>query len=156
MFHRRRELLEKLLRPISPSLDDNAELISLHIAIGCHCKRVPLKLGNARHANKQDTCGIVIQSCDAKLHACMLNSEKKKRKKMLYIYIYIYIYMYVCMYVCKLLIVSVLPGLLEKLSSRVSQGKRRAESNLALSLDCRNLKNRSTRNRKMPGRIIQK
>jgi hypothetical protein len=80
MFHRRRELLEKLLRPISPTLDDNAELICLHIAVGCHCKRVPLKLGNAWHVNKHDTCGIVIQSCDTKLHACM-HVKFKKRKK---------------------------------------------------------------------------
>ncbi|CAK7338848.1 unnamed protein product [Dovyalis caffra] len=48
-----------------------------------------------------------------------------------------------------------LPGLLEKVSSILPQGKRRADSNLARRCDCKNLRYRSMMKRKIPGNIMQ-
>jgi hypothetical protein len=68
VIHRRRKFMVKLLRPPSFPFDDNAELIWLHITIRSNCKRVPLKLGNARHVYKQHACWIISQSWETKLH----------------------------------------------------------------------------------------
>lgn len=48
-----------------------------------------------------------------------------------------------------------LPLVLEKLSSRVSHGRTRAETKRTFDRDCKNLKNRSTMKRKKPGSMMQ-
>ena len=51
-------------------------------------------------------------------------------------------------------VISSAPGLLEKLISRVSQGKMWAETKRTLIMDCKNLKNNRSRRDKKPGSII--